>query len=95
VPLLCGRVARVGGAQPTKALESLHPPRYGSHLGPIIREHVNRVRTRGLRYRHESRFLQFDRFLQQPPGAGQEPLTTLIREYAALRFFRSGQSAAH
>ena len=88
------------GAQPTKALESLRPPpRYGSHLGPIMHEHVNRMRTRGLRYRHENRFLHFDRFLQQRPGAGQEPLTTLIREYAAcassatpasnMRFVRS------
>lgn len=70
--------------QPTKALESLRPPpRYGSHLGPIMREHVNRMRILGLRYRHEGRFLHFDRFLQQRPGAKQEPLTTLIREYAA------------
>jgi integrase/recombinase XerD len=69
--------------QPKKALESLRPPpRYGSHLGPIMREHVSRMRTRGLRYRHESRFLHFDRFLQQRPGADQESLTMLIREYA-------------
>ncbi|HTW65228.1 MAG TPA: tyrosine-type recombinase/integrase [Bryobacteraceae bacterium] len=74
----------LAGAQPIKALESLRPPpRYGSHLGKIMREHVNRMRIRGLRYRHENRFLQFDRFLQQRPGADQEPLTTLIREYAA------------
>ena len=70
--------------QPKKALESLRPlPRYGSHLGSIMREHVSRMRTRGLRYRHESRFLHFDRFLQQRPGADQESLTMLIREYAA------------
>jgi site-specific recombinase XerD len=70
--------------QPKKALESLRPPpRYGSHLGPIMREHVSRMRTRGLRYRHESRFLHFDRFLQQRRGADQESLTMLIREYAA------------
>jgi integrase/recombinase XerD len=70
--------------QPTKALESLRPlPRYGSHLGPMMREHVNRMRTLGLRYRHESRFLHFDRFLQQRPSAEKEPLTTLIREYAS------------
>ena len=69
---------------PTKVLESLCPlPRYGSHLGQIMREHVNRMRTIGLRYRHERRFLHFDRFLQQRPDAVQEPLTTLIREYAA------------
>src|SRR5215469_17960324 len=74
----------LASGQPAKALESLRPPpRYGSHLGPIMREHVNRMRTRGLRYRHENRFLHFDRFLQQRPGADQEPLTMLVREYAA------------
>lgn len=73
----------LASAQPSAALESLRPPpRYGSHLGPIMREHVNRMRTLGLRYRHENRFLQFDRFLQQRPGADKEPLATLIREYA-------------
>lgn len=79
-------------AQPTKALESLRPPpRYGSHLGPMMREHVNRMRTRGLRYRHENRFLQFDRFLQQRPSADQETLTTLIREYAACASSAAGK----
>jgi integrase len=78
--------------QPTKAMESLRPPpRYGSHLGPIMREHVNRMRPRGLRYRHENRFLHFDRFLQQRPGADQEPLTTLIREYAACAASAAGK----
>lgn len=74
----------LGTDQPKKALEALRPPpRYGSHLGPTMREHVNRMRTRGLRYRHESRFLHFDRFLQQRPGADHESLSMLIREYAA------------
>lgn len=82
----------LAGAQPTKALEALRPPpRYGSHLGPIMREHVNRMRTLGLRYRHENRFLQFDRFLQQRPGADQEPLTTLVREYAGRASSASGK----
>jgi site-specific recombinase XerD len=82
----------LAGGQPTKALESLRPPpRYGSHLGPIMREHVNRMRTRGLRYRHEDRFLKFDRFLQQRPGADQESLTTLIREYAACASSAAGK----
>jgi integrase/recombinase XerD len=78
--------------QPKKALESLRPPpRYGSHLGPIMREHVDRMRTRGLRYRHENRFLHFDRFLQQRPSADQESLTALIREYAACASSAAGK----
>jgi integrase/recombinase XerD len=82
----------LAGDQSAKALEALRPPpRYGSHLGPIMREHVNRMRTRGLRYRHENRFLQFDRFLQQRPGADKEPLTTLIREYAGRASSAAGK----
>jgi integrase len=82
----------LASAQPTKALELLRPtPRYASHLGPIMRGHVNRMRTLGLRYRHESRFLHFDRYLQQRPGANQEPLATLIREYAACASSAAGK----
>ncbi len=69
----------------TRALETLRPPtRYGSHLGPTMRDHVQRMRTLGFRYGHESRFLRFDRFLQERPGARNEALTTLVREYVAL-----------
>ena len=82
----------LAGDQPAKELESLRPPpRYGSHLGPIMREHVNRMRTLGYRYRHEGRFLHFDRFLQHRPGAGREPLKTLIREYAASASSAAGK----
>ena len=59
---------------PIEALEALRPlPRYGSHLGPAMRDHVARMRTLGFRYSHEYRFLQFDRFLQQRPGAQTSP----------------------
>jgi len=69
---------------PDTALERLRPvPRYGSHLGKCLREHVERMRTLGYRYRNESRFLHFDRFLQQRPKAAQESLGTLVGEYAA------------
>jgi integrase/recombinase XerD len=75
--------------KPNEALEALRPlPRYGSHLGSVIREHVQRMQTLGLRY-DENRFLRFDRFLQQRPGAAEEEISTLVREYAA-----TGRSAA-
>ena len=74
----------LAGPQPKQVLESLRPlPRYGSHMGSIIRGHVNRMRTLGLRYRQENRFLHFDRFLQRRQGADREPLDKLIREYIA------------
>ena len=47
-----------------------------------MREHVERMRTLGFRY-NENRFLHFDRFLQQRPGAAKETLSTLVRQYAA------------
>lgn len=70
--------------RPQEALQSLQPPaRYGSHLGAVIREHVERMQTLGFRY-NENRFLHFDRFLQQQPDAAKETLSTLVRRYAAL-----------
>jgi integrase/recombinase XerD len=70
--------------QPAKALEALRPPpRYASHLGPIIREHVQRMRTLGYRYRHEDWFIRFDKYLQQRSGAGTEPFAVLAQDYAA------------
>jgi integrase/recombinase XerD len=85
----CRLSAPIGRAllssNPIEELEALRPPpRYGSHLGPAMREHVARMRTLGFRYAHEHRFLQFDRFLQQRPGAQNESLPILVREYAAL-----------
>ena len=70
--------------RPKEALRALQPlVPYGSHLGAVIREHVERMRTLGFRY-NENRFLHFDRFLQQQPGAAEETLSTLVRQYATL-----------
>ena len=70
--------------KPSTALEALRPlPRYGSHLGPVMRDHIGRMRSLGYHYAHESEFLRFDRFLQHRSGAGTEDLSQLIREYAA------------
>ena len=72
-------------SNPSKALEALRPaPRYVSHLGPLMRDHVLRMRGLGFRYRHESRFIHFDRFLQARPNAAGEPLSKLVHEYAAV-----------
>jgi integrase/recombinase XerD len=70
---------------PLQALEALRPaPRYVSHMGPIMRDHVLRMRSLGYRYRHEYRFIHFDRFLQGRPNTAGEPLSKLVHEYAAL-----------
>jgi integrase/recombinase XerD len=73
------------GSNLLETLESQRPlPRYGSHLGSAMREHVSRMRTLGFRYRHEYQFLQFDRYLQRRTGAHKESLPVLAREYAFL-----------
>jgi integrase/recombinase XerD len=78
--------------QPARALEALRPaPIYASHLGPIIRGHVERMRTLGYRYRHADWFIRFDRFLQQRPGAESEPYAVLAREYVAAAASPAGK----
>jgi integrase len=84
----CRSIRAIAGAlisaQPDRALEALRPmTRFGSHLGTVMREHIQRMRTLGCRYGHETAFLHFDRFLQKRPDASEESLNTLIREYAA------------
>ena len=79
--------------QPENALEALRPPpRYASHLGSIIGEHVQRMRTLGYRYPHEDWFIRFDRYLQQRPVAGTESFAVLARAYAASRYIGGGQA---
>ena len=69
---------------PDSALQRLRGlPRFGSHLGPIIRAHVEHMKTLGLRY-DENRFRRFDDFLQRRPGAANESLATLVQEYVTL-----------
>jgi site-specific recombinase XerD len=71
-------------AKPDDALEALRPPpRYASHLGPFIRDHVQRMRSLGFRYAHEDWFIRFDRYLQNRPEAKRESFDQLVREYVA------------
>jgi len=80
--------------KPMEALEALRPqPRYASHLGPLMCEHVARMRFLGLRYEHEGCFLRFDRFLQKRPGAEAEPFAKLSREYADAASSPAGKLA--
>jgi integrase/recombinase XerD len=66
------------------ALEALRPtPRFGSFLGPMMREHVVLMQAMGYRYHTpEQRLLRLDRFLQGRPDLSGRPLTLLIREWA-------------
>jgi integrase/recombinase XerD len=69
---------------PHEALKDLQGlPRFGSHLGSVIRDHVERMRNLGFRC-DEKRFRRFDDFLQTRSGAEVQPLEVLVKEYAAL-----------
>jgi len=66
------------------ALEALRPlPRFGSFLGPPMRDYLALMRSVGRRYTSEERgLLRFDRFLQEHPDLRGLPLRRLVREWA-------------
>jgi hypothetical protein len=74
------------------ALDALRPaPRFGSFLGPTMREHIAFMKALGYRYKvHEERMVRFDRFLQGRPDLTGQPMTVLIREWT-----RAGSTAQH
>lgn len=69
------------------ALEAVRPvPRFGSFLGPVMREHVAVMKAVGYRYTtQEERLLRLDRFLQGRPDLSGNSVVTLIREWARTR----------
>jgi len=66
-----------------KALEALRPlPRFGSFLGPVMREYLDLKKAMGYRCNvYEQCMLRFDRFLQCRPDFYGRPLTVLVREW--------------
>ena len=51
-----------------------------------MREHVERMRSRGYRYTTQAAwFLRFDRFLQAHPELGNEPVATMLEHWAAAK----------
>lgn len=65
------------------ALELLRPlPKFASHLGKVMEEHVARMRSLGYRYdNNEALLLRFDRFLQQHTELTPLPLETLVERW--------------
>ncbi|MGO9791041.1 MAG: tyrosine-type recombinase/integrase [Solirubrobacteraceae bacterium] len=65
------------------ALERLRPlPAFGSHLGPLMREHIARMQSLGYRYEVWERDLRrFDRFLQRRPDLTGAALPTLLEAW--------------
>src|SRR5262245_7859036 len=71
---------------PAQALDSLRPPpRFASHLGPLMLDHLNRMRSLGYRYeREEDHLLRFDRHLQTRPDTVSQTFEVLVSEWADL-----------
>ena len=65
------------------ALEALRrTPRFGSFLGPVMRDYVALMQAMGYCYNtEETRLLLLDRFLQGRPDLSGQPLPMLIREW--------------
>src|SRR6516162_8185095 len=75
---------------PDQALAALRRPKpFGSVLGETMREHIERMRSRGYRYRTQAAwFLRFDRFLQVHPELASEPVTTMLDRWVAAKTTR-------
>lgn len=71
-------------SDPAAALKALRPaPRFGSFLGPFMREHLALMRAMGYRYDvHERDMLRLDRFLQGRRDLAAQPLPVIIREWS-------------
>jgi len=72
---------------PEAALEAIRPlPRFGSFLGPVMREHVVLMQAMGYRYNTQAdRLLRLDRFLQGRPDLVGHPLTAVIQTWTNTR----------
>jgi integrase len=72
------------GSDSAAALEQLRPPpRFGSFLGPTMRNHVALMRALGYRYDTcERSLLRFDRFLQRRVDLTNQSLNVLLMEWS-------------
>jgi len=80
-------VRALASPHPLRALEALRPlPRWGSHLGPVMSEHVQLMQAMGFRYGSQaSRFAAFDRFLQSRPDLDGQTIRVLLDEWRQSR----------
>jgi integrase/recombinase XerD len=76
--------------KPDQALAALCRPKpFGSVLGEIMREHIERMRKRGYRYSTQAAwFLRFDRFLQANPELADETVETMLQHWSAAKSTR-------
>jgi integrase len=72
---------------PHAALATLKPPpRFGSFLGPFMRNHLALMRAMGYRYNvYEKHMLELDRFLQRRRDLTGQSLQTVIQEWTKAK----------
>lgn len=82
-----GRLAPIVRAllsqEPKTALKKLRPlPVFASALGPLMREHLDMIRSLGYRYEDaQGKLRRFDRFLQSRPDLIGKPLPELVEAW--------------
>jgi integrase/recombinase XerD len=83
---LASIVRALANPDPHRALEMLRPlPRWGSGLGPLMKEHIALMRTMGYRYdSQEVRFSAFDRFLQTRADLTGQPLRAQLDAWTGV-----------
>jgi integrase/recombinase XerD len=71
---------------PDQALAALRQfPPFGSVLGELMRNHIALMRSRGLRYQTQARWLwRFDRFLQDHPELAGESVSVMLQHWSAM-----------
>jgi integrase/recombinase XerD len=81
-PIVCALVS-----DDPRELQRLQPPApYASFLGPLMREHVERMRSLGYLYQtNERALLRFDRFLQGRPELSGQPLGMALDAWRAVK----------
>ncbi len=79
-------VRALADVDPFRALEALRPlPRWGSALGPLMRDHLVTMRAMGYRYvSQEGCFAAFDRFLQTHPDLAEQPLRLMVEAWSQV-----------
>jgi len=80
------RIVRALVSDDPQELQRLRPPApYASFLGPLMREHVERMRSLGYLYQSNERvLLRFDRFVQGRPDLCDAQLQTVLEAWRQI-----------
>lgn len=84
-PRLPSIVRALVSGDPEELRRLRRPMPYGSFLGPLMRDHVERMRSLGYRYQSNERLLlRFDRFLQSRPDLSGAQLQAVLEAWRTI-----------